>query len=57
MISTLADGLAGFNEAFPQLLTLIGYYQVPSQLFTFTDRDSKAKLQASLKDQEGFHII
>lgn len=58
MIFSLADAFAGFHEAFPLLLTLIGCcYQVPSQLFTFTGRDSKDKLQASLKDQKGFHII
>lgn len=58
MIFSLAEALTGFHEGFPQLLCLIGpYYQVPSQLFTFTGRDSKDKLQASLKDQKGFHII
>lgn len=58
MIFSLADALAGFREAFPQFLTVIGcYYQVPSQLFTFTGRGSKDKLQASLKDQKAFHIL
>lgn len=57
MIFSLADTLAGFHEAFAQLLRIIGcHYQVSSQLFTFTGGVSKDKLQASLKDQKGFHV-